>query len=202
VVRPPEIEPSILVCVPTTEHTDHPPSEIATFAFWMKKNVFKDSTVLATVHTLKAVTNNVNLTDLESVKAYLARAGGSINRKGEVVEDLDRFYRYKGIQWVRPSYGRVDVLPFVPTTQEVNDLIACLGPKMSVFTLLMKETGCRFNEAFNLRWQDLNSEANTVTVTPLKGSYARQLRVSSKLMGLLNNHIINDRFLFMGESNG
>lgn len=118
------------------------------------------------------------------MKGYLAKAECSINRKGKIVED--RFYRYKHIQWVKPNYQRVDVLPFVPTTQEVNDLIACLGPKMSVFAILLKETGARFSEDFNLRWQDLNIENNTVTITPLKGSYARQVRISPKLMGLLN----------------
>ena len=163
------------------------PSEVAAFAFWMKKNGFKDSTIRGTVHTLKAVVTYVELSQPESVKAYLANASSSINRKAKVVEDLDRFYRYKNIQWLKPNYNRVDVLPFVPNTQEVNDLIACLGPKMSVFALLLKETGVRFNEGFNLRWQDLNPETNTVTITPLKGSYARQLKVSSKLMGLLNS---------------
>lgn len=58
---------------------------------------------------------------------------------------------------------------------------------MSVFALLLKETGCRFNEGFSLRWQDINIENNTVTITPLKGSYARQMKVSPKLMGLLNS---------------
>ena len=90
----------------------------------MKKNGFRDSTILGTVHTLKALVAHVELSQPESVKAYLANASSSINRKAKVVEDLDRFYRYKGIQWLKPNYNRVDVLPFVPNTQEVNDLIA------------------------------------------------------------------------------
>jgi integrase len=104
------------------------------------------------------------------VKAYLTRTECSINRKAKICEDLDRFYKYKEIQWVKPHYQRVDVLPFVPTTQEATDLIACLGPKMSVFALLLKETGCRFNEGYSLRWQDINIENSTATITPLKGS--------------------------------
>ncbi len=170
---------------PFTEPT--PVSEIAAFAFYLKKNGYRDSTIRGTVTALKALTHHVNLHDPEAVKAYLANTECSINRKGKIVEDLDRFYKYKGVQWVKPNYQRVDVLPFVPTTQEVNDLIACLGPKMSVFALLLKETGCRFNEGFNIRWQDLNPESNTVTITPLKGSYARQMKVSGKLTGLLNS---------------
>ena len=105
----------------------------------------------------------------------MAKAECSINRKGKICEDLDRFYKYKKFSWVKPHYDRIDVLPFVPTTQEITDMIACLGPKMSVFTLLLKETGCRFNEGYNLRWQDINPK-NTVTITPLKGSNARQLK--------------------------
>ena len=58
---------------------------------------------------------------------------------------------------------------------------------MSVFTLLLKETGCRFGEGFNLRWQDLNPQNNYVTITPLKGSNARQLKTSPKLMALLSS---------------
>ena len=58
------------------------------------------------------------------MKAYLARADISINRNGKVVEDLDRFYRYKTIKWVKSNYQRVDTLPFVPTTQEVNESCA------------------------------------------------------------------------------
>jgi integrase len=164
-----------------------PVSEIATFAFHLKKNGYRDSTIRGTVATLKALSHNVNLLDPESVKACLARAQCSINRKGKICEDLDRFYRYKQISWLKPNYERVDVLPFVPTTQEINDLIACLGPKTSVFTLLLKETGCRFNEGFNLRWQDINPETSTVTITPLKGSNARQLKINQRLIGLLSS---------------
>jgi integrase len=153
----------------------------------MQKNGYRESTTRGTIQALKAVVNRCNLLEHESVKAYLARAECSINRKEKVCEDLDRFYKYKKISWIKPHYDRIDTLPFVPTTQEANDLIACLGPKMSVFTLLLKETGCRFNEGYNLRWQDINPETNTVTITPLKGSNARQLKISPKLMGLLNS---------------
>ena len=160
-------------------------SEVAAFAFYLQKNGYRDSTIRGTVSSLKALTHHVSLLDPEAVKSHLAKAECSINRKVKITEDLDRFYKYKAINWTKPNYQGVDVLPFVPTTQEVNDLIACLGPRMSVFVLLLKETGARFGEGFNLRWQDVNTEKNTVTITPLKGSNARQLRISPKLSGLL-----------------
>ena len=105
---------------------------------------------------------------------YLARAEYSINRKEKVTEDFDRFHIWKNTQWVKPQCNRVDVLPFVPNTQEVNDLIASSGPKMSVFCLLLKETGCRFGEGFSLRWQDIDTERSHVTITPLKAKKEKE----------------------------
>lgn len=58
---------------------------------------------------------------------------------------------------------------------------------MSVYCLLLKETGCRPGEGLSLRWQDIDTEHNHVTITPLKGSNARQMKVSSRLTGLLNS---------------
>jgi len=68
-------------------------SGIATFAFYLKKNGYRDSTISGTVHTLKALAHNVNLLNPESVKAYLAKAECTTNRKGKVAEDLDGFYK-------------------------------------------------------------------------------------------------------------
>lgn len=67
----------------------------------MKKEGYRDSTIRGTVHTLKAVAHQANLSNPESVKAYLAKAECSINRK-EITEDLDCLYKWKNIQRVKP----------------------------------------------------------------------------------------------------
>ncbi len=92
-----QIPPAPPIDEPTPLH-----SEIATFAFYLKKNGYRDSTIRGTVHALKALAHHVNLLDPEAVKAYLTRVECSINRKAKICEDLDRFYKYKGIQWVKP----------------------------------------------------------------------------------------------------
>jgi len=51
------------------------------------------------IHTHKALTHHCNLLNTESAKTYLAKAESSINRKQKICEDLDRFYKYKNIQW-------------------------------------------------------------------------------------------------------
>ena len=67
----------------------------------MQKNGYRESTIRGTVHTLKAVGRKCNLLEPEFVKAHLTRMECGINRKEKICEDLDRFYKYKGIAWVK-----------------------------------------------------------------------------------------------------
>ena len=67
----------------------------------MQKNGYRESTIRGTVHTLKAVGRKCNLLEPEFVKAHLNGMGCGFNRKEKIWEDLDRFYKYKGIAWVK-----------------------------------------------------------------------------------------------------
>jgi integrase len=51
----------------------------------------------------------------------------------------------------------------------------------------LKETGCRIGEACKAEWIDFNEQAMTATINhPEKNSNPRILRISSKLVGMLN----------------
>jgi len=58
---------------------------------------------------------------------------------------------------------------------------------MSTYLQLLKETGTRRSEALNLKWVDIDFRAKTVRVTPLKGGNPRVLKISDKLIGILND---------------
>ena len=122
----------------------------------------------------------------EGVKRYLARAKFSESRKEKLTWDLARFYNYKHIPFEKSHYRRLERLPFVPLEGEVDQLISGVGGKTAVFLQLLKETGMRAGEAWNLKWVDVDSERNTVMVLPEKNSKPRQLKVSSRLLAMLN----------------
>ena len=152
----------------------------------MQKQGYRESTVQSSIQALKALARRANLLDPESAKAYLALARVSENRKGKLADDLARFYRYMRVRFEKPRHRRVDTLPFVPTEAEVDQLIAGVGKKTAAFLRLLKETGMRPGEAWNLRWIDIDSERAVVTVTPEKGSKARQLKISNQLVAMVN----------------
>jgi integrase len=101
-------------------------------------------------------------------------------------EDLARFYGWKPIPLEKSNYRRVGRLPFLPLEVEVDQLIAGVGKKTATFLQLLKETGMRPGEAWNLRWTDIDTERLTVTVLPEKNSNSRRLKVSVQLVAMLN----------------
>jgi integrase len=152
----------------------------------MQKQGYRQSTIQASVQALKAVARRANLLDPESTKTYLASAEVSENRKSKLADDLARFYHHMQIRFEKPRYRRIDKIPFIPSQLEVDQLIAGVGKKMSTFLRLLSETGMRVGEAWNLKWTDIDCERGVVNVTPEKGSNARQLKISSQLIAIMN----------------
>ena len=152
----------------------------------MKKQGYRESTILNTVSSLKPIARRAKLLDPEQAKNYLAKATLSENRKDKLTQDLARFYHYKAIPFTKPHYTRIEKLPFIPTETEVDQLIAACGKKTACFLQLLKETGMRPGEAWNLEWIEIDQERRTVNVTPEKNSRPRQLHLSTRLIAMLN----------------
>jgi integrase len=161
-------------------------SEILAYGFWMRREGYRPSTIQAAISALKAIARKANLLNPEAVKTHLALRKVSLSRKTKICEDLTRFYKFKQIPFQTPRYRRIDTIPFVPQEKEVDQLISGCGKKTATFLQLLKETGMRPGEAWALRWKDFDFDRASVTITPEKGSNARQLRISSCLIAMLN----------------
>ena len=91
-----------------------------------------------------------------------------------------------GLSWKPPCYKPIQKLPFVPHEKEIDALIAGCGKKVATSLQLLKETGMRIGETWNLEWTDIDEENRTVTCTPEKHGTPRQFRVGNKLITMLN----------------
>jgi integrase len=163
-----------------------PVGDIVSFGLWMQKQGYRASTIHYCIQAIKSIARRANLLDPESAKTYLASAKISEARKAKLAEDLARFYGWKRIPFEKPNYRRVGRLPFIPLEVEVDQLIAGVGKKTATFLQLLKETGMRPGEAWNLRWTDIDTERLTVTVLPEKNSNSRRLKISARLIAMLN----------------
>jgi integrase len=162
----------------------------------MRKEGYRESTCYFSVRTLKRLDRKVNLLEPGAVKRFLANSAWSEGGKERVAEDLDRFYKFKGIQWERPRYEAVDILPYIPKEADINELISGLSGPVGTFCLLLKETGCRPCEGWAAEWTHIDMERNAIVIRAGKKSRSRELRISNVLVGRLNQLPKGGKYVF------
>jgi len=166
----------------------------------MQKQGYRHSTVKYCVQSLKSIARRSSLLRPESAKSYLATAPISESRKAKLTEDLARFYAYKHLPFDKPNYRRIEKLPFIPLEVEVDQLISGCSRKVATYLQLIKETGIRAGEAWNLKWTDLDSEQRTISITPEKNSNPRHMPISTQLVGMLNALPKRHKLIFRNPS--
>jgi len=175
--------------------------KIVEFAWWMKKEGYAEPSVKGRVAILKAlVKRGANLCDPESVKQTISEAKTWSNgHKRNAVYAYSLFAAMEGITWKPPKYERPEKFPFIPTGQEIDQLISTCGKKIGVFLQGLKETGADPGELWRLRWIDVDLSARTVTINyPVKGHNPRIIKVSQEFINRLNTLPRGNERVFSG----
>ena len=173
------------------------PEKVVNYLLWLKKQGYAESTIFDRVKIIKFLAKNANIDDPESIKDLIAkRDSWGLGRKEIVVECYSNYLICVGGTWSPPRYKAVEKLPFIPTESEIDYLIACLGNKTGTFAQLLKETGARRGEAWQLEWTDIDAENRTVRITPEKHSNPRMLRISQRLLERLQDLPKNNKYVF------
>jgi integrase len=169
--------------------TSHPDvkGRLVEFAWKLQKQGYAEATVQSSFRKLLRLSKECDLSNPESVKETLARhKEWSNNYKGSLIDAYTRFLRLQGLKWDKPRYQEVRELPFIPTEAEIDALISGTSRKVSCVLQLLKETGMRIGEAWQLKWIDVDAENCTIKCKPEKGSNPRMFKVSQKLIAMLN----------------
>ncbi len=106
-------------------------------------------------------------------------------RKEMLANGYDYWVRYSGLSWIKPRFTREDKPIFLPTENELDQLISNARDKLSVYLQFLKETGADAGEAWKLRWIDVNAQNCTVGIIPTKNHNARTLKVSANMISRL-----------------
>jgi len=159
------------------------------FAWWMKKQGYADETIRCNVSALKILAiRGADIHSPESVKEVIAKQKWSANRRKNVINAYTLFLKMHGATWDKPKCTIEQKIPFIPTEQEINSLIAGSGKKLAAFLQLLKETAMRAGEAVRLEWTDVDFERRIITLNkPEKRSNPRMWRVSNELIAMLKN---------------
>ena len=171
-------------------------ADVIGYGFWMRKEGYSETTIERYVRLLRELAKHGDLRDPESIKVGLTRTGWADSTKEMACGAYAIYAKQHGFTFAPPRYRRVEKLPFIPLDSEVEQLIAAVGLRTSTFLSVLKDTAARPLEAWNLKWSDIDFANSTVTITPLKHSKPRRLRLSSRTVNQLSQLKRNHDWVF------
>jgi integrase len=132
-------------------------------AWHLKKNGYRETTITSRVKLLRSLARRIDLFDPEGIKGTIALLNVSEARKEMLSYGYLTFCRQFNLPFTPPRYQRIEKLPFIPLESEIDQLIASIGKRWASYLQLLKETGVRAGEAWNLKWINLDIEHRTLT---------------------------------------
>ena len=157
---------------------------IVQYAFWLEKEGYACTKYLDLIRRLARL--GANLLDPESVKETISKQPWKNGTKMLAVYAYDGIVKMLNMTWSPPTYIQEENLPFIPMETELDQLIAgCKSRRMATFLQTLKETFADPGEALRLRWIDVSGNIITIN-NPVKRHRPRQLKVSNKLIAMLN----------------
>jgi len=143
------------------------------------------------------VEKGAELEEPESVKDVLAKYNFGDQTKRAIIIAYTTFLKMNGKQWQRPKINITRKLPFIPLEREIDDLIAGSGKKPATFLQLLKETGMRAGEGIRIKWTDIDTQRNIITLNePEKNGNPRIFKVSPKLLSMIERLPKNSQKIF------
>lgn len=161
----------------------------------MKKNGYEETTTMATDQRLKLLARNVNLDDPEEVKDFIAKQSWSPYFKNAVSYAYDEYVKANGLSWKITIYRTHHRLPKIPTTEQVNVIIAetrCLR-KALAFSII-RDTGIRPIELHKLTLKHIDLEKGILYPSSAKMGEGRSLKVKSKTLAMLKRYVGTNDF--------
>ena len=156
---------------------------------YMKRNAYADTTIQAVGKRLRHLERNCDLYAPENVKTFIGNKTASNAYKETLIEAYDILMRSINQEWNKPFYKRYDKMPKIPTTEQLNKLIAHATTRMSLFLSMSKDLGTRPIELTWLKIQDIDLKNGTVNITSAKHCNARTLKLKTRTLDMLKQFI-------------
>ena len=155
-----------------TTQTADAKGKIIEFMWILKKQGYSEQTIRSYVTLLNTlVAKGANILDPEDVKKAIATKLKHPTTQWNYCNFYDSFVKHMKLTWEKPRYKPREKIPFIPTEQELDQLISSTGWKISVILQTAKETAMRIGEILRLRWENVDPQRRVIIIDdPEKGS--------------------------------
>jgi integrase len=159
------------------------------YAWQANKRGLAEQTIKQRVYKLKLLAKKgADLTNSDSVLAVLATSNWTQATKRTIITAYQSFAKTFNIQWQPPRTRVERKIPYIPTEEEISQLIAGCGRKTATFLQVLKDTAARTAEAVRIKWTDVDEKSCTIRINnPVKGSNARIVKVTPNTLAMISS---------------
>ena len=168
----------------------------------MKRNGRAEQTIERSIGILTRFSKFIDICNPEETKSFLASLTWKVSTKKMTAYTLKAFYDYLQIPYTMPNYRNVRELPFIPTEEELDLLIASGEATTGARLQILKETGARIGELNYLEWTHIDTQRKTIYIIGEKGSNSRILPLSDKAISMINHVKRTNNHVFKTKAKG
>jgi len=162
----------------------------------LKTEGYAERTLAGFSKRLKFLAKRVgDLDNPDVVKGFISAQRGWGNAyKETMVNAYNHFVNAFDLSWKKPIYKRSERLPTVPSTEQVNMIIAHAGRKYALIFSFLRDTGLRPIELHRLTLRNLDLEKGLVYPVTAKSGSARVLRLKASTLSMLKEYVSRSEF--------
>ncbi len=161
--------------------------DLIQYAWLQKKRGNQENTIKIRVNVLASLQRKgAKLNNPDSVETLLATEPMTKASKFQAVQCYSSYCKTMKIVWepIRVKYEPKQ--PFIPTHEELSDLIHAAGKRLATFQQVALDTGARAGEIAHIKWIDVNVKNLTISINDAeKGSRSRTIKVSQQTIAMI-----------------
>ena len=155
----------------------------------LRKRGYSELTLEGYSKKLRLLSKSVDLDSPESVTRYLTNKKEWKNSfKETCVNTYLHYVRFYGLEWNKPKFRRSERLPYVPSSEQVNKLIAHSSRKYAMIYSILRDTGLRPIELHKLTIRKIDLDAGIIYPETAKNGRARALKLKTETLAMLKEY--------------
>jgi len=173
-------------------HSNHPlnfAEDIFAVSKFMRNDGYPNSTIDSTIKRLNNLANECNLRNIEGIKALLAKKNVSDGYKSNLCDAYGHFLDCHGLTWFRPRYKRTKGLPRVPSTENVERIIARCSWRYATIFSILRDVGAMPEELHRVKLRDLDLDKGIINLPGCKFHRSRANKVKPQTLAMLQRYL-------------
>jgi integrase len=154
----------------------------------LKNNGLEEQTVKIIGYYLNQLASNVDLSEPDEVKQFIANKNVNNGFKGNLVKAYNYYALINNIVWEKPRYKWEQSKPKIPLEENLNKIIASAGWKYSVVFTLLKDTGAMPKEISEVAPKDVDFERESIGIRGRKGHASRVIKLKPNAIAMLKTY--------------